>query len=78
MKLLVDFNRVDKLGRVPAVIPPGREAELVPGVVVTADDGEGTRCRAMVEGIGHNGRYVYLMPQPGTYKRRRFAAARPS
>lgn len=77
MRLTVDFNRVDKLGRVPALIPAGHEAELGVGALVIADDGEGTQCQATVEDIGPGGRHVLLVPVPGTFKRQ-FRAARPA
>ena len=68
MILSVDFNRVDKAGRPPARIPPGQECLLVPGVEVTASDGEGTECLARVDEIGHKGRYVLLAPVVGTFR----------
>jgi hypothetical protein len=73
MKLMVDFNRVDKLGRVPALIPYGQEHELKPGVVVELDDGEGTTCLATVEDWGQTTRFIWVAPQPGTYQRARAA-----
>ena len=67
-ELIVDFNRVDKAGRVPAFIPAGHEAEFYPGLRVEVTDGEGTQCAATVAEIGHTGRYVLLVPEPGSFR----------
>lgn len=68
MVLKVDFNRMDKSGRVSALIPDGHEHELFQGAKVLATDGEGTQCLAAVDEMGHNGLYVKLLPIGGTYR----------
>ena len=75
MKLMVDFNKVDKLGRILAVIPDGYESFVTLGSLVTADDGEGTICQALVEEYGPTGRFVYLRPEVGTLIRAKVSTA---
>jgi hypothetical protein len=68
MVFVVDFNRVDKAGRVPARIPSGDAESIFVGTKVVATDGEGTECRAIIDEIGHNGRFVILAPIGGTFR----------
>ena len=49
MTLWVDFNRVDKAGRVPAIIRGSAGWQIEEGDLVLAEDGEGTRVKAYVE-----------------------------
>jgi hypothetical protein len=60
MELLVDFNMVEEDGRIPALLPPGQG--LVAGNEVIATGGDGTECRAVIDEVASNGRYVMLMP----------------
>ena len=66
MELIVDFNRVDKGGRFPALIPAGHERDFAPGVKVSLTDGEGTHVRGIVDEVGHSGRFVYVVRESGT------------
>ena len=67
MELRVDFNRVDKLGRVPARIPPGQAGNFWPGAEVRASDGEGTSCLAIVNDVEASESLVLLTLEPGTF-----------
>jgi hypothetical protein len=71
--LMADFNRVDKAGRIPVRILPEYPYALVSalkiGEHVFVNDGEGTRCEAVVEEYGHNGQYVLLRLIQGTVER---------
>lgn len=70
MELLVDFNRMDKAGLIPARIPAGHEGDLLAlGTTVVATDGEGTACEARIEDrpLGSAGTYLLLHPIEGTW-----------
>ena len=66
MELLVDFNMVEADGRIAADISSQQASSLLPGSEVVIDDGEGTRCRAVVDEIDPDGRYVMVVPIDGT------------
>jgi len=66
MELLVDFNMVEADGRIPARIPLEQASAFLLGDEVVAEDGEGTRCRAVIDEIAPSGRYVMIRPLPGT------------
>lgn len=63
--LIVDFNRQDESGLVPALLPPGHHVH--PGTKLFAADGEGTECQAEVVDI--SGRIAMLSPIGGTWNR---------
>lgn len=69
MELLVDFNCIDKAGQIPALIPPGRIHDLASGTQVVLTDEMGTRCLAVVDRIGANGLYVFVVPEPDSFSR---------
>lgn len=68
MTLIVDFNRVDKAGLVPARIPPAQVQEFHPGLEVVLSDGEGTSCLATVVDVTPTG-VAHLLPMKGTFRR---------
>lgn len=70
MTLWVDFNRVDKAGRVPAILRGSAGWQIEEGDLVLAEDGEGTRVRAYVaelrrDAVGAKS-VAYLQLIPGT------------
>ena len=66
--LLVDFNRLEKDGRLPALLPTGTEPhELEEGEKVVASDDEGTECWAIVDDV-QTPRVVMLRPYGETWR----------
>lgn len=66
MKLIVDFNRIDKAGRIPALVPFEHMSDVVAGTRVDLTDGEGTHCRAVVDSV--IGRIAHTIPEPGSFR----------
>ncbi len=66
MVLIVDFNMVEKDGRIPALVPVGETGPFAPGTVVIAIDGEGTECKAVIDEVAADGSYLMLTPIEGS------------
>lgn len=69
MTLFVDFNMTEADGRVVALLHSGRGDGIAEGIEVTATDGEGTECVALVTELSPDRRYAMLAPVEGTWKR---------
>ena len=69
MTLLVDFNMIEEDGRLPALLSPEQIGAIREGISVTAADGEGTQCEALVSEVSTDQRIVLLVPIEGTWNR---------
>jgi len=71
MTFKVDFNMQDDTGRLPVVLEPA--AHLSVGETIIVEDGEGNRCKALVEDFtkaldGSERSIALVVPTPGTWQ----------